>query len=160
MAVKPIPERYGTVTPYMIVRGAGMAIDFYQKAFGAEEVFRMPGPDGKSVAHAEIRIGNSMVMLSDENPEWGAQSPLALGGTPFSLFIYTEDVDVAFDRAVKAGCTVEMPPADMFWGDRFCKVKDPFGHSWQIATHKEDVSPEEMDKRAKEFYAQMAQQKK
>jgi len=160
MGDKPIPEGYGTVTPYIIVRGAGKAIDFYRKAFGAEELFRMPGPDGKSVAHAEIKIGNSMVMLSDENPEWGSQSPLALGGTPFSLFIYSQDVDAAFDRATQAGCTVEMPPADMFWGDRFSKVKDPFGHSWQIATHKEDVSPEEMDKRAKEFYAQMAQQKK
>jgi PhnB protein len=160
MAVKAIPEGYGTVTPYIVVREAGKAIDFYKKAFGAEEVFRMPGPDGKSVAHAEIRIGNSMVMLSDENPEWGTKSPLTLGGTPVSLFIYSPDVDAAFKRAVDAGCSAEMPPADMFWGDRFSKVKDPFGHSWQIATHKEDVPMEEMEKRAKEFYASMAAQKK
>ncbi len=156
MAVKPIPDGYSTVTPYLVVRNAGQAIEFYKKALGAEEIFRMPGPDGKSVAHAEVRIGNSMVMLSDENPEWGTKSPQTLNGTPVSLFIYSENVDAAFQRATQAGCKTVMPPTDMFWGDRFCKLTDPYGHSWQIATHKEDVSPAEMEKRAQEFYASMA----
>ncbi len=156
MAVKPIPDGYSTVTPYLVVRNAGQAIEFYKKALGAEEIFRMPGPDGKSIAHAEVRIGNSMVMLSDENLEWGTKSPQALNGTPVSLFIYSENVDAAFQRATQAGCKTVMPPTDMFWGDRFCKLTDPHGHSWQIATHKEDVLPAEMEKRAQEFYASMA----
>jgi PhnB protein len=157
--VKPIPEGFNTVSAYLIVPDGAKAIEFYQKAFGGEEAFRMAGPDGESVVHAEVKIGDSMVMLSQENPEWGSKSPQTLGGTPVSLFVYSEDVDAAFKRATEAGCTTEMPPSDMFWGDRFCKVTDPFGHSWQMATHKEDVSPEEMGKRAQQFFASMAEGK-
>jgi Uncharacterized protein conserved in bacteria len=147
MAVKPIPDGYHTVTPYIVCRGAAKAIEFYAKAFGAKEMFRMPMPDG-SIAHAEIQIGDSMLMLGDENPEMGAVSPQTLNGTPVNIFLYVKDVDAAFQQAVKAGATSVMPPTDMFWGDRYSKLTDPFGHSWSIATHKEDVAPEEMGKRA------------
>jgi PhnB protein len=145
--VKPVPDGYHTVTPYLVVSGAAKAIEFYKKAFGAEELFSMPGPDGR-LMHAEIRIGDSVVMLSDESPQMNARSPKALGGTPVNIFLYVEDVDAWFARATSAGCTTEMPPTDMFWGDRFGKLADPFGHSWSMATHKEDVAPEEMGKRA------------
>jgi PhnB protein len=157
--VKAIPEGYNTVSVYLVVPDSAKAIELYQKAFGAQEKYRMAGPGGQGVMHAEITIGDSTVMLSDENPGWGTKSPLTLGASPVGLFIYTEDVDAAFDRAVKAGCTVEMPLADMFWGDRYGKLKDPFGHQWQMATHKEDVSPEEMAKRAEAFFASMAEGK-
>ncbi|MFQ5694656.1 MAG: VOC family protein [Terriglobia bacterium] len=156
MAAKPIPEGYHTLTPYLVIKGAAQAIDFYKKAFGAEELFRMPGPDGKTVMHAEIKIGDSIVMLSEEFPGQGPPSPESLGGTPASILIYHEDVDAAFDRAVKAGSKSEMEPQDMFWGDRWGKLKDPFGHSWQVATHKEDLTPEEIGKRAEQFFASMA----
>ena len=144
--VNPVPDGYGTVTPYMAIRDAAKAIDFYQKAFGAEELFRMPGPGGK-VMHAELQIGNSKVMLGEESLEQGAPSPKTLGGTATGLLLYVNDVDASFNRAVSAGCTAKMPPTDMFWGDRFSKLEDPFGHSWSIATHKEDVAPEEMQRR-------------
>jgi uncharacterized glyoxalase superfamily protein PhnB len=147
MPVKPVPEGCHTVTPYLIIRGAAQAIDFYKKAFGAVEIFRMPGPGG-AIMHAELKIGDSTVMLADENPQWGSQSPQALNGSPVYLFLYVEDVDKLFQQAVAAGATVRMPPADMFWGDRFGQVADPFGHVWSMATHKEDVAPEEMEKRA------------
>ena len=147
MAVKPIPDGYHTVTPYLVCRGAAKAIEFYTKAFGAKEMFRMPMPDG-SIAHAEVQIGDSMLMISDENPDMGAVSPQSLNGTPVNIFLYVKDVDAAFQQAVKAGATGVMPPTDMFWGDRYSKLSDPFGHSWSIATHKEDVAPEEMGKRA------------
>jgi len=147
MAVKPIPDGYHTVTPYLVCRGAAKAIEFYTKAFGAKEMFRMPMPDG-SIAHAEVQIGDSMLMISDENPDMGAVSPQSLNGTPVNIFLYVKDVDAAFQQAVKAGATAVMPPTDMFWGDRYSKLSDPFGHSWSIATHKEDVAPEEMGKRA------------
>jgi PhnB protein len=146
--VKPIPEGYHSLTPYLVVEDAPAAIEFYKKAFGAEELFRMPGPDGK-VAHAEIKIGDSMLMLSEANPQYGSRSPKALGGSPASILVYVENVDAAFDRAVKAGAKVEMPVQNMFWGHRFGKLTDPFGHSWQMATHKEDVAPEEMGRRMK-----------
>jgi len=145
--VKPVPDGYHTLTPYIVVDGAADAIAFYQKAFGAEEIYRMPGPGGK-VMHAEIQIGDSRLMLSDAIPEMGGRSPKSLGGSPASILIYVRDVDAAFARAVGAGATVDMPLMDMFWGDRYGKVKDPFGHLCQIATHVEDVSPEEMGNRA------------
>lgn len=146
MPVKAIPDGYHTLTPYLVCRNAAEAIPFYEKALGATELYRMPGPDG-SVMHAELQIGTSRLMLSDENPQMGSTSPAALGGTPVSTFIYTEDVDAAFTRAVDAGATVKMPPTDMFWGDRFASVVDPFGHEWAMATHVEDVPPDEMMKR-------------
>ncbi len=146
-------EGYHTVTPYVVVSGAAKAIEFYQKAFGAEERVRMPGPGG-TIMHAEVQIGDSVVMLSDENPAMGAKSPTTLGGTPASLMVYVEDVDQAFERAVKAGAKAEMPPTDMFWGDRFSKLVDPFGHVWSLATHIEDVPPEEMSKRMQAATAQ------
>jgi PhnB protein len=146
-AVKPVPDGYRTVTPYLAVRGAAKALEFYAKAFGATELFRMPGP-GDSVMHAEIRIGDSIVMLGDESPEMGATSPQTIGGSAVSLLLYVNDVDASFARATEAGCTAHMPPADMFWGDRYGKLQDPFGHLWAIATHKEDVSPEEVARRA------------
>jgi PhnB protein len=145
-AVNHIPSGYHTVTPHLAVRDTAKAIDFYVTAFGAEELFRMPGPGGV-VMHAELKIGDSIVMLGEENPEMGASSPLTIGGSPVGLHVYVKDVDAAFARAGQAGCTVEMPPTDMFWGDRYGKLRDPFGHHWSLATHQEDLSPEEMGKR-------------
>lgn len=145
-AVKFIPDGYHTVTPHLAVRDAARAIDFYAKAFGAEECFRMPGPGG-IVMHAEVKIGDSTVMLGEENPEMGATSPQTIGGSAVGLLIYVKDVDASFARAEKAGCTVRMPLTDMFWGDRYGQLADPFGHHWSLATHKEDVSPDEMAKR-------------
>ncbi|HXG10173.1 MAG TPA: VOC family protein [Gemmataceae bacterium] len=144
--VNPIPSGYHTITPYLIVRGAAQAIDFYKRAFGAEEVYRLASPDGQSIWHAEVRIGNSMLMLSEECSN--GRSPASLGGTPVHLYVYVEDVDKVFERAVAAGATVIRPPTDMFYGDRFCELRDPFGHAWGLATHKEDVPPEELAKRA------------
>jgi uncharacterized glyoxalase superfamily protein PhnB len=141
---KPIPDGYHTVTASLTVRGADRAVAFYKKAFGAEELMRMPSTDGTKVMHAEIRIGDSIVMLADEFPEMNARSPEALGGTPGSLFLYVEDVDRVFARAVEAGGVVQVPVQDMFWGDRFGSVKDPFGHVWAIATHKQDLTPEQI----------------
>jgi PhnB protein len=145
-AVSYIPDGYHTVTPHLAVRNAAKAIEFYAKAFGAEELFRMPGPGGV-IMHAEVRIGDSTVMLGEEDPGRGATSPQTIGGSPVGLLIYVKDVDASFARAEKAGCTVQMPPTDMFWGDRYGKLVDPFGHHWSLATHKEDVSPEDMAKR-------------
>jgi PhnB protein len=146
MAVKPIPDGYYSLTPYLVCKGAAKAIDFYTKAFGGQETVRMPGPDGQ-VMHAEVKIGNSMLMLGDENPERGALSPESIGGTAVSVMFYCDDVDAVFARAMSLGATSEMTPADQFWGDRMGNLVDPFGHKWAIATHKEDVSPEEMQKR-------------
>ena len=154
---KAIPEGYHSVTPYLAVKDAAQAIEFYKRAFGAEEVERMAGPGGKGIMHAEIRIGDSRVMLSDEFPGAGCTSPQSLGGTTCQLFIYVPDVDSAYQQAVSAGATSTMPVSDMFWGDRYGKLTDPFGHQWGLATHKEDVSPQEMKKRAEAFFAQMAQ---
>jgi PhnB protein len=145
--VKPIPEGYHTATPYLIVKDAAHAIEFYKKAFGATELMRMPGPGGK-IGHAEIKIGDSPIMLADEVPGMGFRSPESLGGSPISILLYVEDVDVVFSEALAAGAKIQRPVADQFYGDRTGGVTDPFGHVWYIATHKEDVSPEEMKKRA------------
>ncbi len=145
--VKPIPEGMHTVTPHLVCAGAADAIEFYKKAFNAVERGRMPGPDGR-LMHAQITIGDSSIMLVDEMPEWGALGPKALKGTPVTIHLYVEDADAAFERAVAAGATVKMPLEDMFWGDRYGRVEDPFGHSWSIATHIRDVSPEEMQQAA------------
>jgi uncharacterized glyoxalase superfamily protein PhnB len=156
MPVKPIPDGYHTLTPFLTVRDAERAIEFYKQAFGA--VVKgggvMKGPDGK-VMHAELQIGDSVVMLSDEFPAFGAVSPQTLGNSSSGLHIYVEDVDSAFGRAVKAGAIVEMPVADMFWGDRYGKLKDPFGHKWSIATHTADLSMEEMKRGMDEAMAKM-----
>ena len=156
---KAIPDGYHTVTPYLMVRGADRAIEFYKRAFGAEELMRMSGPDGKSIMHAEIKIGDSRIFLSEEFPDMGCRSLESLGGIASSLHLYVEDVDAAFKRAVAAGAQVKMPVADMFWGDRFGKLIDPFGHEWAMATHKEDLTPTEICKRAEAFFAQMARSK-
>src|SRR2546427_12679815 len=144
--VKPIPVGYHTVTPYLIIKGAADAIDFYKRAFGATELFRMDH-DGK-IGHAEIKIGDSPIMLADESPEMGHRSPQSLGGSPVSILLYVEDVDSLFNQAVSAGAKVQKPVQDQFYGDRIGGVTDPFGHVWYIRTHKEEVSPEEMRKRA------------
>lgn len=143
MSVKPIPEGMRTVTPHLICEGASDAIAFYKKAFDAVENSRMPGPSGK-LMHAHITIGDSAVMLVDDFPEAGATGPKALKGTPVTIHLYVEDVDKVFTQAVAAGATAMMPPTDMFWGDRFGQVEDPFGHRWSIATHKRDLTPEQM----------------
>ncbi len=145
---KPVPEGFRTVTPHLIIKDASAAIEFYKKAFGAEEILRMPGPGG-SVMHAEMRIGDSPIMLNDEFPDYGKRGPKSIGGTPVTIHLYVNDVDAAFDRAVKAGAKVTMPLADMFWGDRYGTLEDPFGHQWSLATHKEDLSGEEIAERAK-----------
>lgn len=155
--VKPVPEGYRTVTPYLVVNDARTAIDFYRRAFGAKEVVKMDGPGGK-ISHAELKLGDSMIMLSDEMPGSGTRAPTSLGGTTAGVFLYLENVDTTFQQAVAAGAKVDSPLADMFWGDRYGKLTDPFGHSWSLATHKEDVAPEEMARRMKEETARMAQQ--
>ena len=149
MAVKPIPDGYHSVTPYLIVDGGARALDFYAKALGAKEFVRMPAPDGR-IGHAEMRVGDSVIMLADENPEMHALGPKSVGGTPVSLMVYVDDVDKVFARAVAAGATVERPVANQFYGDRTGGIVDPFGHRWYLATHVEDVSPEEMKRRMKE----------
>jgi PhnB protein len=146
-AVKPIPEGYPRVTPYLCVDGASAAIDFYSAVFGATERMRMPAPDGK-VAHAELQFGDSVVALSDEYPELGARSPKAFGGSPVTMSVYVEDVDAVFEQALKAGAKALRPVEDQFYGDRSGQFEDPFGHRWSVGTHVEDVSPEEMAKRA------------
>jgi PhnB protein len=151
--VKPIPDGYHTATPYLIVKGAAQAIDFYKAAFGATELMRMEAPGGK-IGHAEIKIGDSPIMLADEHPEMGAISPTTLGGATVHMLLYVEDVDTAFPRAVEAGAEITRPVQDQFYGDRSGTLKDPFGHSWTIATHVEDVSEEEMQRRAAEAMKQ------
>lgn len=147
MAVKPIPDGYHSVTPYLIVREAAKALDFYKKALNAKELLRMDGPDGK-IGHAEIKVGDSPIMLADEFPAMGFRSPQSLGGAGVSLMIYVEDVDARFNQAVSAGAKVLRPVKDQFYGDRSGTVEDPFGHVWTISTHKEDLSMEEIHKRA------------
>ncbi|MFY0476816.1 VOC family protein [Achromobacter marplatensis] len=142
-ATKPIPDGMHTLTSHIVCEGASDAIAFYKKAFNAEELARLPGPNGK-IMHAAIRIGDSVLMLMDDFPEWGSLGPKALKGTPVTLHLYMNDVDAAMKQAVAAGATVAMPVADMFWGDRYGQVVDPFGHRWSIATHKFDYSPEEI----------------
>ena len=154
--VKPIPEGNHSVTAGLVVRDGKKAIEFYKAAFDAKLLNVMNGPDGKSVMHAELKIGDTKIYLGDENPDMGARSAQALGGSPVSLNIYTEDCDAMFKKAIAAGGTVKMPLDNMFWGDRYGKITDPFGHEWGIATHVEDVSEAEMEKRGKEWFATMA----
>ena len=153
--VKPIPDGFNSVSPYLAVRGAAQAIEFYRAAFGAQERYRLPAPDGKSIGHAELVIGNSIVMLSDEFPEYGKLSPLSTKGTSVTLVLYVPDVDAMFKQAVEAGAKVIQPVENKFYGDRAGCLADPFGHEWMLMTHVEDVSPEEMNKRLKDFYASM-----
>ena len=155
--VNPIPQGYHTITPSLVVQGGAKALEFYQKAFGAEETLRMPGPGG-TIMHAEFRIGDSVLMLMDEMPDMGSKSPKALGGTSVGFYVYVENVDAAWKRAVDAGAKQVMPLQDMFWGDRTGCVEDPFGHKWNLATRKENLTPEEIKKRAGAFLAQMALQ--
>jgi PhnB protein len=145
--VKPIPDGYHSVTPYMVFDGAARAIEFYKQAFGAAELFRMEGPDGR-IAHAEIKIGDSHVMLGDESPEMGARGPRSIGGSPVSLMLYVEDVDAVVSQAVEAGAKLTRPVANQFYGDRAGGVEDPFGYAWYVATHVEDVPHEELQRRA------------
>jgi PhnB protein len=145
--VKPIPEGYPRVIPYLSVDGANAAIDFYRTVFDAQERIRMPGPNG-TIGHAELEIGDSLVMLADASPDMGNRTPQALGGTPVTLMVYVEDVDSVFDRAIKAGATEDRKVENQFYGDRAGQFVDPFGHKWFVATHVEDVPPAEMDKRA------------
>ena len=156
-ATEPCPKGFHTVTPSIFVRNAPQAIDFYKKALGAEELMRMTGPDGK-INHAEIKIGDSIIFLSEENPTWGTQSPQSLGAATGGLYLYVEDVDTSFQRAVDAGGQQKMPVMDMFWGDRMGSFVDPYGHAWTIATHTQDLTEQEMKEGEKKFYAQMAQQ--
>ena len=149
---------YHTVTPNMIVRDAAQAIDFYKKAFGAVETMRMPGPGGR-IMHAEIRIGDSIVMLADEMPEMHAKSPQAYGGSPVSFYVYFEDVDTAWKRAVDAGAKPVMPLSDMFWGDRTGRVDDPFGHGWSLAQHVKDLTPEQIKQGQEAFLAEMSKKR-
>ena len=151
--VKKIPDGYAAVTPYLTIKGAAQAIEFYKEAFGAEEVLRLPKPDGK-LAHAEISIGRSIVMLSDEAPDWKAFSPQTVGDTSVSIMLYVNDVDAVFKRAIAAGATSVMEVADQFYGDRSGGLKDPFGHKWHIATHIEDVAPDEIQRRAAKMFEQ------
>ena len=153
---KPKPEGYHTATPGITVKGADRAIEFYKQAFGAQEIMRFPAPDGKTIMHAEIRIGDSVIMLGDEIPGMGARSPQSLGGVSGTISLYVEDADAVYARALAAGATARVPVADMFWGDRSGRLIDPFGHEWSIMTHKEDLSPEEIDKRAQVFFAKMS----
>jgi PhnB protein len=154
MAAKPIPEGYHSLTPYLAVEDAARAIDFYREAFGAQELLRMPGPDGK-IAHAELQLGDSKLMLSDPFEQSQVQPPSVRGGPTASVFMYVEDVDATFEQAQRAGATVVSELEDMFWGDRFGTVADPFGHVWSLATHKEDLSEEEMAERSKAAMAEM-----
>jgi uncharacterized glyoxalase superfamily protein PhnB len=152
---KPIPDGFHTITPHLIVSDGAKAIEFYKKAFGAQENERFLTPDGKAVMHAQLKIGSSMLMLGSEHPP-ECLSPKSRGGTSVSLYLYVENADAAFDRAVKAGCTVKMPMSDQFWGDRYGQVEDPFGHQWAFATHKQDLTKEQVAENAKVFFANMA----
>jgi len=155
--VKPIPDEYRTITPALTVRNAGEAIEFYKEAFGAEERERMTTPDGKYVVHAELKIGDSIFMLGEEMPGMDHRSPQSLGGASVGFYVYVEDVDAAFERATAAGATVKAPVENMFWGDRVGTVIDPSGHIWMLATHVEDLDPEEMRQRSQEAMEKMMQ---
>lgn len=155
MAVKPIPEGYYSITPYLVIKGAASAIEYYKRAFGAEETVRMEGPGG-SVGHAELKFGNSIVMMADESPDMGHRGPKSIGGSPVSLVLYVENVDAVFKRALDAGAREVRPLENQFYGDRMGTLEDPFGHIWSVATHIEDVSPEEMGRRMQEMMKQKA----
>ena len=154
--IQPVPKGFHTITPHLNVRDATQALNFYKRAFDAVETVRMPGPGGK-ILHAEIRIGDSHLFLADEMPEWGSRSPQTIGGTATAICLYVDDADAVFNQAVSAGAKVVMPLADQFWGDRYGKLADPFGHEWAVATHLEDLTPEEMKKRQEIAMAQMSQ---
>lgn len=154
---KPIPDGYSTITTSLIVKNADNAIEFYKKAFEAKELYRFLGPDGKTIMHAELNIGNSHIMLAEEAPQMNCRSPQTLGGTGTRMYMYVDDADATFKKAVAAGATPTMQMTDMFWGDRFGSVQDPFGHIWGIATHKKDMSLEEINKAGQEFFKQMQQ---
>jgi PhnB protein len=153
---KTIPEGYHSINTYLVVRNADRAIEFYKKAFGAEERFRMYGPDGKAIMHAELKIGDSVFMLSEESKEMKAHSPESIGGSPVSMYVYVRDVDQIFNQAVSEGATVLKPVNDQFYGDRSGYLKDPFGHLWSIATHKKDLSPDELRKAGEAFFEEMS----
>jgi PhnB protein len=150
--VKAIPAGYRTVTPYLTIKNGAKALEFYKKAFGATEIYKLMMPDGR-LGHAEIRLGDSMIMLGDEFPEYGGKAPDTLGGSPVSIYLYVEDVDAFFKRALAAGAKERKPVMDQFYGDRSGQLEDPFGHLWWVATHKEDVTPEEIQKRAQAMFA-------
>lgn len=155
---KPIPDGFGTLTPHLVVSGARDAIEFYKQAFGAEEVACMLGPDGRTIMHAELKFGNSMLMIVDDVPmmdRW--VSPQRLEGTTVALCLYVEDCDATYAQAIEAGGTKSMKPTDTFWGDRYSKVTDPFGHEWEICTHREDLTPEELNQRAQQFFSGMSE---
>jgi len=154
---KPIPEGYQTVTPMFMFKDARKALEFYRRAFGAEERFVMPGPDGKGVMHAELRIGNSIIMMGEEHPQEHCKSAETIGSSPVSFYIYLENVDEAFRTALAAGAEARMPVDDMFWGDRAGTVRDPFGYDWTLATHTKDLTPQEIQQGAQAFFARMAQ---
>ena len=154
MSAKPIPDGFNSVTPHLVVKGAAKAIEFYKNAFGAEEMVRLPGPDGNSIMHASLRIGNSVVMLVDEFPDMGCLSPETIKGTPVAIHLYVEDVDKVFRNAIEAGAKETMPLENTFWGDRFGKLEDPFGHSWSIATHIEDLTPDQIMENAAKVFGQ------
>lgn len=151
--VKPIPDGYHSITPYLMIKNATSAIEFYKKAFDAQELFRMNGPEGKTIAHAELKIGDSVFMLSDEYPEMNYLSPQSIGGSPFFMHVYVQDVDTVFNQAISAGGTVLKPVEDQFYGDRTGTLKDPFGHLWSIATHKKDISIDEIKKKGEEMFS-------
>ncbi|MDD2723142.1 MAG: VOC family protein [Methylovulum sp.] len=153
--INPIPDGFHTLTPYLVVQGAADALEFYKKAFDAAELFRLDAPGGK-IAHAEFKMGDSIFMLADENPQCAEISPKTLGGTPVKLHLYVTDTDAVFAAAIKAGATETMPPTDQFWGDRMGAVSDPFGHHWLIATHIEDIDPNELQGRMEAFFAAQA----
>jgi len=150
---RPIPEGFHTVTPHLVVKNGHEAIELYKRAFGAEELSRSPGPDGTGVMHASLKIGNSVIMLNDEFPDWGVKGPQSIGGSPVTLHLYVEDVDTWYKRAVDAGASETMPVMDAFWGARYGKLTDPYGHRWSIATHKEDVTPEQLQQRAAKAFS-------
>lgn len=154
--VKAKPDQFHSATPHLVVHDGAKAIEFYKRAFGAEELCRMPGPDGKGIMHAEVKIGDSIVMISEECPMGTTKAPRSLGGTSSSIYLYVDDVDALFARAIRAGGQEKMPLADQFWGDRAGRVLDPLGHEWMLATHKEDLTPEQMAERAKKLFASLA----
>lgn len=153
---KPIPEGFTSVTPMFMFKDCRKAMEFYKNAFGAQERYAMPGPDGKGVMHAELLIGNSIVMMGDEHPMQQCKSAETLGSSPISFYLYVDNVDAAFRRAVEAGATSEMPVQEMFWGDRAGSLRDPFGYSWMLATHTRDLTPEEIQEGAREAFAEMS----
>lgn len=154
--VDPVPKNMHTITPHIVVRDAANAIEFYKRAFGARELHRMNMPDGKTIMHAAIKIGDSLIMMADEFPDMGTRSPAALGGTPVSFYVYVKDVDRFFEKAVQAGATVKMPVMDAFWGDRTGALEDPYGHSWSIASRKKILSPKQMMQAQQEWLASMS----